>query len=58
MNRTVGFTASIGAKFLASNKIQNRGLLSPVNDIPFDLFEKELNLRGVNFYSEINEIAD
>jgi saccharopine dehydrogenase-like NADP-dependent oxidoreductase len=58
MNRTVGFTASIGAQFIAKNKISNRGLLSPVNDIPFDLFEKELNLRGVNFYSEFNELSD
>ncbi len=58
MNRTVGFTASIGAQFIVKNKISKRGLLSPVNDVPFDLFEKEFNLRGVNFHSELNEIVD
>ena len=58
MNRTVGFTVSIGAQFIAKNIISKKGLLSPVNDIPFDLFEKELNLRGINFYSELNEMAD
>jgi len=58
MNRTVGFTASIGAQFIAKNIISKKGLLSPVNDIPFDLFEKELNLRGISFYSEFNEMTD
>ena len=58
MNRTVGFTASIGAQFIAKNIISKKGLLSPVNDIPFDPFEKELNLRGISFFSEFNEIVD
>ncbi|MFW9851378.1 MAG: saccharopine dehydrogenase family protein [Candidatus Thorarchaeota archaeon] len=58
MNRTVGFTVSIGAQFIAKNIISKKGLLSPVIDIPFDLLEKELNLRGINFHSEFNEIAN
>lgn len=47
MNRTVGFTASIGAQLLGSGKITKRGLLDPVRDVPFELFEEELNKRGI-----------
>lgn len=48
MSRTVGFTASIGAQMLGTNQITKKGLLSPVNDIPFDFFKKELEKRNIN----------
>lgn len=47
MSRTVGFTASIGAGFLAGGGITKRGLLSPLTDIPYPLLELELRKRGI-----------
>ncbi len=35
MSRTVGYTASIGALMIGTGKITQRGLLSPVTDIPY-----------------------
>ncbi|MHC4607073.1 MAG: saccharopine dehydrogenase family protein [Planctomycetota bacterium] len=47
MNRTVGFTASIGAQMLAGGTMAKRGVLSPIRDVPFEGFVKELYRRGV-----------
>ncbi|MCP5025243.1 MAG: hypothetical protein GY929_03065 [Actinomycetia bacterium] len=47
MNRAVGYTVSIGALMIGSGKLTRRGLLSPVNDIPFDDFVRELAVRGI-----------
>ncbi|MBI4573965.1 MAG: saccharopine dehydrogenase NADP-binding domain-containing protein [candidate division NC10 bacterium] len=47
MNRTVGYTASIGAQMILRGDIQKRGLLSPLTDIPTDLFFTELRERGI-----------
>lgn len=47
MSRTVGFTASIGAQWIASGKLNQAGLLSPVRDIPYEMLENELKKRGV-----------
>ncbi|UCH61330.1 MAG: saccharopine dehydrogenase NADP-binding domain-containing protein [Anaerolineales bacterium] len=47
MSRTVGFSASVGAQLIASGQLTKRGLLSPLTDIPYDLFVKELERRGV-----------
>jgi saccharopine dehydrogenase-like NADP-dependent oxidoreductase len=47
MNRTVGFTVSIGALMIGSGQLTKRGLLSPVNDIPFDRFVQELAARNI-----------
>jgi lysine 6-dehydrogenase len=52
MNRTVGFTVSIGALMIGSGQITKRGLLSPVNDIPFDRFVKELAARDIEITEE------
>ncbi len=54
MNRTVGFTASIGAQLIGTNKITQRGLLSPVKDISYEIFEEELTKRGISI-EKINE---
>ena len=47
MQRTVGYTASIGAQMLLRGDIQKRGLLTPSNDIPFDKFIEELKKRNI-----------
>lgn len=47
MNRTVGYTASIGAQMILRGDIRKRGLLSPVTDIPADIFFQELRERGI-----------
>ena len=47
MQRTVGYTASIGAQMLLRGDIQKRGLLTPSSDIPFDKFIKELKKRNI-----------
>ncbi|MHC4944615.1 MAG: saccharopine dehydrogenase family protein [Planctomycetota bacterium] len=47
MSRTVGFTAGIGALMVASGRIDARGLLSPIKDIPFEPFAEALSKRGI-----------
>ena len=47
MSRTVGYTVSIGAQLIGNGKITKKGILSPVNDIPYDIFTKELEKRGI-----------
>lgn len=47
MQRTVGYTASIGAQMILRGDIQKRGLLSPSNDVPSDIFIAELGKRGI-----------
>jgi len=48
MQRTVGYTASIGAQMILSGKIQKRGVLTPTRDVPSDVFMTELKKRGIN----------
>ncbi len=52
MNRTVGFTVSIGAVMIGSGQLTKRGLLSPVNDIPFERFVQELAARNIEITKE------
>lgn len=47
MNRCVGYTASIGAQMILRGDIVQRGLVSPLTDIPADVFLKELQARGI-----------
>jgi len=47
MQRTVGFTASIGAQMILDGILKKKGLLSPM-DVPFDYFLKELQKRGMD----------
>jgi len=47
MQRTVGFTASIGAQMILDGILNKKGLLSPM-DVPFDYFLKELKKRGMD----------
>jgi saccharopine dehydrogenase-like NADP-dependent oxidoreductase len=52
MNRTVGYTASIAAQMILRGDIKKRGLLSPLTDIPTDIFLKELRERGITVQRE------
>jgi len=47
MNRTVGYTTSIAAQLILAGKIQKRGLLSPVRDVPHREVLSELEKRGM-----------
>ncbi len=48
MNRTVGYTASIGAQMILSGRIQKRGVLSPARgDVPAREVLRELKARGM-----------
>jgi len=54
MSRTVGFPASIGAQLVGIGKIRKRGLLSPVTDVPYNLFIEELEKRNI----QVTELVD
>ena len=47
MQRTVGYTASIGAQMLLRGDIEKRGLLTPTSDIPVEKFIAELKKRNI-----------
>jgi saccharopine dehydrogenase-like NADP-dependent oxidoreductase len=47
MNRTVGFTTSIGAQLILAGKIPKAGVLSPVRDVPHRDVLRELEKRGM-----------
>lgn len=56
MQRTVGFTASIGAQMILRGDIKQRGLLTPIRDIPSDIFIAELEKRGVQIQRQEMDI--
>lgn len=56
MSRLVGFTASIGAQMLGSGAISRRGLLSPVVDVPWVPFARELASRGIRVVRRESEL--
>jgi saccharopine dehydrogenase-like NADP-dependent oxidoreductase len=47
MNRTVGFPASIAAQMLAGGQITARGVLSPIQHMPWKTLVGELSRRGI-----------
>jgi saccharopine dehydrogenase-like NADP-dependent oxidoreductase len=53
MNRTVGFTASIGAQLIGRGAIARRGLLSPVTDVPYDILVDELAKRDIQITARL-----
>lgn len=55
MNRTVGFTSSIGALMILDGKITQTGVLSPVNHVPPHEFMEEVAKRGMKIVSKIEE---
>ncbi len=56
MSRTVGYTASIGAQLIGSGRLPKRGLLSPVRDVPYDIFKEELAKRDIHISEEITDL--
>jgi lysine 6-dehydrogenase len=56
MSRTVGFTAAIGASILGSDRLQKKGVLSPVKDVPYELLKNELSKRHIEITENITEI--
>jgi lysine 6-dehydrogenase len=52
MQRTVGYTASIGAQMILRGDIPGRGLLSPLADVPAAPFFEELQQRGITLQRE------
>lgn len=48
MTRTVGFAASIGAHMILRGDIRKPGVLTPLRDVPFEIFSEELNKRGIH----------
>jgi lysine 6-dehydrogenase len=56
MNRTVGFTASIGAHMILTGKITTPGVLSPVKDVPREDFLKELKKRDIKTTRRIEDV--
>jgi len=57
MNRTVGYTCSIGAQMILRGDIRKRGLLSPITDIPAEVFFNELRQRGITVQQAEYEIT-
>jgi len=55
MQRTVGFTASIGAQMLVRGEIPGRGLLSPLMDVPAEPFFAALRQRGIRIERVLEE---
>jgi len=53
MSRTVGYTASIGAQMIATGKITKRGVLTPVNDVPYIALKRELAKREIRITREV-----
>ena len=47
MNRTVGFTASIGAQMIVRGEIEHRGVLSPARDVDSSALLGELRKYGM-----------
>ena len=47
MNRTVGFTAAIGAQMIAEGSISTSGLLNPMTDVPYEPFVAHLKKRNI-----------
>jgi saccharopine dehydrogenase-like NADP-dependent oxidoreductase len=54
MGRTVGYTASIGAQMIAAGQITERGVLSPLKDIPYGRFVQELEKRNIEVRSQFS----
>lgn len=48
MNRTVGYTAAIGAQLIAEKKITSPGVLSPAKHVPPKAFLDALKTRGIH----------
>ncbi|MBC7358186.1 MAG: saccharopine dehydrogenase NADP-binding domain-containing protein [Desulfacinum sp.] len=55
MNRTVGYTAAIGAQLILNGTITRRGLLNPARDVPPDVLLSELERRGMTVQKQVED---
>lgn len=53
MNRTVGFTAAIGARMLVDGRVRGRGLLSPINDVSYAELKREWSRRDIQVSEKV-----
>jgi saccharopine dehydrogenase-like NADP-dependent oxidoreductase len=53
MNRTVGFTTSIGAQLILSGQVGDRGLLNAARDLPAAAVAEELKKRGMGIQRRV-----
>ena len=58
MNRTVGYTTSIGARMILSGQITAPGVLSPTHDVPPRELLRELKARGMKINHRVEECED
>jgi len=56
MNRTVGFTASIGAQMILTGQITKAGVLSPVRHVPPREFIEQVKARGIRIDYKIEDL--
>lgn len=54
MTRTVGFSISIGAQMILRGDIKKRGILTPENDVPFEVFIAELKKCGIKVVCSVS----
>ncbi len=54
VSRLTGFTASIGAQMIGAGQIVNRGLLSPINDLPLPPLAEALENRGIRIIQSLD----
>ena len=57
MQRTVGFTASIGAQMILRGEISKRGVLSPLWDVPAESLVRRLQERGIHVKRSTSQAA-
>ncbi|UCH97777.1 MAG: hypothetical protein JSV88_13240, partial [Candidatus Aminicenantes bacterium] len=53
MQRTVGFTMSLGARLILEGQLNQPGLLSP-RDVPFDLVVRGLEKHGISISHQLS----
>jgi len=52
MSKGVGYTAAIVARMLAKGIIKEKGVLSPLNHVPAEIFMSQLKKRGIKIQEE------
>jgi saccharopine dehydrogenase-like NADP-dependent oxidoreductase len=57
MQRTTGFTVSIGAQMILRGDISKKGIIFPGTDIPFKVFKAELEKRGMKIERFVEELT-
>lgn len=56
MNRTVGFTSSIGAQMILDGRVTGKGVLSPVRHVPPQALLQEVQARGMRVDYRLEEL--